>query len=1742
MDDWDTAQTVTVKAGEDADGANDTVTLTHTASGGDYVSITKDLPVSITDTDTAAIVLSETDLTVTEGDAAGSTYTVTLATQPSATVTVTISGHDAADLTLSGTTLTFTVDDWDTAQTVTVKAGEDADGANDTVTLTHTASGGDYVSITKDLPVSITDDDTAAIVLSETDLTVTEGDAAGSTYTVTLATQPTDTVTVTISGHDAADLTLSGTTLTFTVDDWDTAQTVTVKAGEDADGANDTVTLTHTASGGDYVSITKDLPVSITDDDDPQVTVMFVAGAYTVLEGEMQLVTVTLSTDPKRMVIIPLTATPHGGATSDDYTVPTTVTFNTGEMSKSFTFMATQDDMDENCECVLLAFGALPSGVSKGPTPTATVSIADIATTPEGTPTVPPAPTSLTAYGEDQSLYVRWETPAGEDARPPVTSYLVRYRQVGASSWRNVSRANVGSSVREEDITGLTNRRAYEVQVAAVNRMGTGAWASVKGTPQAPYAPPPGPEGDEAFELGRLRIYWLDPDADHTNVLQRESCTGSAGFKAFWTGPDGNRRADEWAVHINTRHGAGEVSYSFDESSGTPDGPYFSMNGTVNFEGAGALSLSVRGRFGSIWGTWWSPPVSLYCHEPVAPADTCSLQVQQQVVENTPAEGEPRIDGIPELGQTLSADTTAVADADGLDNAVFQYQWLADDADIASATGANYTLVSGDVGRAIRVMVTFTDDGGNEETLTSAPAVVTAGLQLQSAAVDGAILTLIFNEVMDTGVTLRTTAFAMNVNGSSRSLIAVGVGESNVLLFLSSAAEAGDTVTVDYTAPDGSGFIRDIRGRKAASFSGQAVTNAMASAPLTASAHDVPSSHNGQDAFTFELRFSEAPKPDFSYTTVRDHVFTVTGGSVTYVRRLEPGKNVRWEITVTPSSGADVAIDLTATTDCEADGAICTEDGRMLSGGLLLVVLGPNAPATGTSNTPASGLPTITGTARVGETLTADTTGISDGDGLDNAAFAYQWLADDAEIYGATASTYTLVAADEGKAIKVRVSFTDDAGNAEELTSAVTGAVAAAPPPPNTPAAGAPTITGTARVGEILTAGATGISDGDGLDNAAFAYQWLADDAEIYGATASTYTLVAADEGKAIKVRVSFTDDAGNAEELTSAVTGAVAAAPPPPNTPAAGAPTITGTARVGEILTAGATGISDGDGLDNAVFAYQWLADDAEIYGATAVAADEGKAIKVRVSFTDDAGNAEELTSAVTGAVAAAPPPPNTPAAGAPTITGTARVGEILTAGATGISDGDGLDNAAFAYQWLADDAEIDGATASTYTLVAADEGKAIKVRVSFTDDAGNAEELTSAVTGAVAAAPPPPNTPAAGAPTITGTARVGEILTAVSDGDGLDNAAFAYQWLADDAEIDGATASTYTLVAADEGKAIKVRVSFTDDAGNAEELTSAVTGAVAAAVVKPPLTASAHDVPSSHNGQDAFTFELRFSEAPKPDFSYTTVRDHAFTVTGGSVTYVRRLEPGKNVRWEITVTPSSGADVAIDLTATTDCEADGAICTEDGRMLSGGLLLVVLGPNAPATGTSNTPASGLPTITGTARVGETLTADTTGISDGDGLDNAAFAYQWLADDAEIYGATASTYTLVAADEGKAIKVRVSFTDDAGNAEELTSAVTGAVAAAPPPPNTPAAGAPTITGTARVGEILTAGATGISDGDGLDNSSPTRQRGEGVLLWRRLLLLGRSHHHRHGQGGGDPHRRRHRHIDGDGLDNAAFA
>ena len=789
------------------------------------------------------------------------------------------------------------------------------------------------------------------------------------------------------------------------------------------------------------------------------------------------------------------------------------------------------------------------------------------------------------------------------------------------------------------------------------------------------------------------------------------------------------------------------------------------------------------------------------------------------------------------------------------------------------------------------------------------------------------------------------------------------------------------------------------------------------------------------------------------------------------------------------------------------------------------------------------------GSVQVGDTLTADTSGIVDADGLDQATFSYQWIrnngSSDADIKGATDSTYTVVAADEGNTIKVQVSFTDDAGNRETRTSAATEAVSFAvqQQTANRAATGEPTITGTARVGEMLTADTSGIADQDGLTNVSYVYQWVANDGtsdtDITGATDSTYTLTDAEEGKALRVRVSFTDDAGNDESLTSAATAAVAAKP---NSPATGAPTITGTAQVGETLRADTSGIEDADGLDDATFGYQWQVDDTDITGATdptytLAEAEEGRTVTVRVSFTDDADNGETLTSEPTSEVAAAepeqppskprgltgtaahnevsltwtdpgdagitgyqilrrnrdldaqgqfqvhvddtgtadtsyvdtdvapetrygyrikarnsgglskrsdyfnadtPPKPNHPATGAPTISGTARVGETLRADTSGIADADGLDNAVFSYQWRAAAADIPGATNSTYILTDSDEGKAVTVQVSFTDDAGHEETLTSAATAEVAARP---NSPATGLPTISGVARVGETLAAdtsgIGDGDGLDNAVFGFQWSAvggnGGEDIQGATEAAYILTEAEEGKAVRVRVSFTDDAGNGEALTSEPTEAVAAA--EPP------DPPAKPEG---------LTGTVAHDFVSLTWTDPGdASITGYQILRRNRAvdAPGK---FQVHVDDTGSAAASyIDRDVTPETRYVYRIKARNASGLSersGNF-------NAATPPKPNHPATGLPTISGTTRVGETLTADISGIEDADGLDNATFSYQWVATDGgtdlDIPGATEATYTLIPIDAALRFKVRVSFTDDGGNEETLTSEVTAVVARA---------------------------------------------------------------------------------------------
>ena len=786
---------------------------------------------------------------------------------------------------------------------------------------------------------------------------------------------------------------------------------------------------------------------------------------------------------------------------------------------------------------------------------------------------------------------------------------------------------------------------------------------------------------------------------------------------------------------------------------------------------------------------------------------------------NAPATGAPTISGTAQVDETLTADTSGITDADGLDNAEFSYQWIRTDGgtddDIAGATESTYTLTDDDEGKTIKLKVWFIDDKGNSETLTSAatadvgePQFLVSNL---GAGVSGA------GGIQRTLYTARSgfaQAFTTGAKTGGYPLGSVGIQVSHFY----DGSTVGDhlQVTINGVASEGEPGDAHCTLTNPSSFSTPGV-----------SAFEAPTGAGSCAQLATETTYFVVIEwVDPSGT---DHFALIPQTYPTEesaATEEDPGGAEGWSIadqsyylTVSSNDRTWTAYDQTAS---------------------FKIVVKEAAVTAAKANSPATGAPAINGTVQAGQTLTADTSGITDANGLTNVTFSYQWLADDADIGGETASTYAVSDAAVGKAISVRVTFTDNADNDESLTSEATAVVTARP---NTPATGVPTISGTVQVDETLTADASGIDDADGLTNVSYSYQWLADDADIQDATGSTYTLTDDDVGKAISVRATFTDNAGNEESLTSGATAEVEARP---NSPATGAPTISGTAQVRETLTADTSPIADEDGLTNVSFSYQWLADDADIGGETASAYtlsddDVGKVIKVKVTFTDNAGNEESLTSKATAEVEARP---NSPATGAPAISGTAQAGETLTADTSGITDANGLTNVAFSYQWLADDADIGGETASTYTLSDDDVGKVIKVKVTFTDNAGNEESLTSEATAEVEARP---NSPATGAPAISGTAQAGETLTAdtsgITDANGLTNVAFSYQWLADDADIGGETASTYAVSDAAVGKAISVRVTFTDDRDNEESLTSEATAEVTARPDSPDTDAPPSD-----------------------------------------------------------------------------------------------------------------------------------------------------------------------------------------------------------------------------------------------------------------------------------------------------------
>ena len=349
---WDTKQTVTVRAQSDSDAINGTPTISHAASGGGFDGASSD-SVSVIERDSSAAIVIDADSTrsgsqtsVEIPEDGSTTYSVVLAAQPSSGVTVTIAEATTGNyvdehITVTnpaGKTLAFTggacsndsddtndIGDWCKPQTVTLSAANDTDLANGRRTIAHNATGGGYDGVPARNLTATEIDKTGKVEIRNaadtadiTTLGVPEGGSA--TYKVKLNVKPTGSVTVRLalqstSGNDPGDrdITASPTTLYFNTGNWSQAQTVTVRAAQDDDYTIGSRTISHTASGGGF-NVTTPVVLTASEVDD-EASFLFtnadddaIAG-LTVPEGGSADYYVALSTPPASAVQVTLAAT-----------------------------------------------------------------------------------------------------------------------------------------------------------------------------------------------------------------------------------------------------------------------------------------------------------------------------------------------------------------------------------------------------------------------------------------------------------------------------------------------------------------------------------------------------------------------------------------------------------------------------------------------------------------------------------------------------------------------------------------------------------------------------------------------------------------------------------------------------------------------------------------------------------------------------------------------------------------------------------------------------------------------------------------------------------------------------------------------------------------------------------------------------------------------------------------------------------------------------------------------------------------------------------------------------------------------------------------------------------------------------------------------------------------------------------------------------------------------------------------
>ncbi len=202
----------------------------------------------------------QNSVTILEGNSKKIPFS--LSSQPSSNVTVTITGHDNTDLSVSPVSLTFTPEDWKTAQEVTLTANQDADATRDPVIqLSFTNSGGDTSS--EERTVTILDDE---ILWEFPPRAVREGSNISLfVELLPVLAPPSGDVTFTISGHQGTNIDPGQEILTFPVDHWQKPQILTLQTKLDTDDADEEVTLTFTASGGGYDGLKYTVDITIYD-------------------------------------------------------------------------------------------------------------------------------------------------------------------------------------------------------------------------------------------------------------------------------------------------------------------------------------------------------------------------------------------------------------------------------------------------------------------------------------------------------------------------------------------------------------------------------------------------------------------------------------------------------------------------------------------------------------------------------------------------------------------------------------------------------------------------------------------------------------------------------------------------------------------------------------------------------------------------------------------------------------------------------------------------------------------------------------------------------------------------------------------------------------------------------------------------------------------------------------------------------------------------------------------------------------------------------------------------------------------------------------------------------------------------------------------------------------------------------------------------------------------------------------